>query len=761
MKISLEPEIGDEPCHDADNTPPNLDSQAVATQTRKRQNGRAAAVNSEPKNLSPFLDDATPAASFSGLPPEVLYEIFKHCDPLSLVQLTKTSIFLRDMLLECSQSMNRLWKQRYTAATGYELPPAADDISIPELACLIVDESCSLCNTARGNKKAPMIIWNARIRCCKRCLYGSNLIIYEESLTTFKAIRDVRRLLRPAGFRPHELFPGLSASNCGYTLFMLEPVERFVKEYERFVEDNERFVKDDKGPIKDDERFVKDNERLVKGDEQEDTTTTKTEEECTNKMIAETRTKAEKTATTKTTEECTTTTKTKEESEHQDERGEESVERGEESLDRAQGGGVCEDQGAHAHICKQWEAKIQATQKATEKAVQAELKAREQAVRRERLKGILQRLNSLGLEAEVRHAANWDAFRMHPVVTKPKELTEEGWTHIRDPLLQFINDLRENRLAHERRETLRQRYTALEKVYTTYLDEQTGPERYNASLDRFEGSAARCLLPQIGDLVRFEEVVDLVEGTPVEQPLMEARIRALIDQLAHAPIDAPGQTRFDAWRAVCEAELVALLKAADPTRSAADLHLAATVFSRVNDARTHLQYPAVLAARPGTDCRDRYPTRRAGVLFPSPSKESALAPAQVLAQTAWSAGVLTVEPARLRLAEQVIRVAGLDPRTATPAEMDARGAWVALESEMNGSGGTYRAMMWRYAVLNCDCVGLRSPEDVKKANFVLLSDEDAAEAHAKAAHAWAGLGYADLPRPHNYQRGETCKPGVL
>ena len=71
-------------------------------------------------------------------------QIFNHCDPVSLVQLTKTSIILRDMLLECSQSMIRLWKQRYTAYTGYELPPTADDISLPRLACLIVDESCSV-----------------------------------------------------------------------------------------------------------------------------------------------------------------------------------------------------------------------------------------------------------------------------------------------------------------------------------------------------------------------------------------------------------------------------------------------------------------------------------------------------------------------------------------------------------------------------------------------------------------------------------------
>ena len=63
-------------------------------------------------------------------------------------------------------------------------------------------------------------------------------------------------------------------------------------------------------------------------------------------------------------------------------------------------------------------------------------------------------------------------------------------------------------------------------------------------------------------------------------------------------------------------------------------------------------------------------------------------------------GAFKVEPAKLRLAEQVIRLAGPDPRTATQAEMDARGAWVALKSDLDGSEGTYRAMMWRYAVVS-------------------------------------------------------------
>ncbi|KAI5900855.1 uncharacterized protein SCHCODRAFT_02696007 [Schizophyllum commune H4-8] len=616
MKRSLETSSGDEARHDVDNTSPNLESQAVATRTRKRQKMRDAVVKSKPKKISPFLDNAIPAASFAGLPPEVLYEIFSHCDPVVLVQLTKM-----------------LWKQRYTACTGYELPPAADDISVPRLAMLIIDETCSLCNAPpSSNQKAPIIIWNARIRWCKACLYASDRIIYEENLFSFEVMRDVRRLLGHTEFRPPDLFPGFCASSGIFQLFMLEPVEK-AAEF---------------GKIK-----------------------------------------------------------------------------------------------QHAHICKQWEAKIQ-----------AELKTKEKAIRKERLKGILRRLNVLGLETEARHPANWDALRAHAVVSEPKELTEEGWDQICGPLLEFVNGLREKRLAHERREIIRQRYDMLEKVYKKYLDEQTGPARYEKSLGRFEGTPARALLPQIGALVTFREVTELVEGTPVGQALIEGQMGALIEQLAHTHVDALGQTRFDAWRAAREAELVALLNAADPARATTvDLRLAATVFSLAG--RRRVQYPAALAERPGADYRD---WKAGGV---GPARVDARAPAR----GAGAVGAFRVEPARLKLAEQVVRLAGLDPRTATPAEMDAQVAWVALKSELDGSGGTYRAMTWRYAVLGSDGTydwsALRSLEDVKKARFVLLSDKDTALARSRAAHAWAGLGYADLPRPHKYQRGKSRKRGVL
>ncbi|KAL1677715.1 hypothetical protein EV122DRAFT_278855 [Schizophyllum commune] len=490
--------------------PLNLESQAVTTRTRKRQKLRDTAVKLKPKKITPFLKTATPIASFARLPPGVLYEIFSHCDPVALVQLTKTSIILRNMLMECPQSMIRLSKQRYTTRTG---APHSN------------------------NKKAPIIIWNARIRCCKERLYGSDHIIYEENLPFFKVMRDVRRRLGHAEFRPQDLFPGFSASSGIFQFFMLGQVEKFIKDYER---------------------------------------------ECTSK------TKEEKKA-------CIASRAVEFEKIKQ-----------------------VRDASCHAYICEL----------------------------------ILRRLSTVGLGTDVRHPENWNSFRAHAVVSEPRELTEKTWSQIRDPLLQFFDELWKKRLADERREICRQRYSMLEKVYKTYSDEKTGPKRFEAFRFRFEGAPARCFFRKIGNLATFQDVTGLIGGTPVGQALAEEQMGALIDQLSQPHVNALGQTRFDAWCAGYEAEPTE----ADPARKArattVDLRLAATVFS------------------------------------------------VVLARTAWSVEAFKVEDARLRLAEQVIRLAGPDPRTATPAEMDARGAWVALKRDLDGSEGTYRAMMWRYVVLS-------------------------------------------------------------
>ena len=87
---------------------------------------------------------------------------------------------------------------------------------------------------------------------------------------------------------------------------------------------------------------------------------------------------------------------------------------------------------------------------------------------------------------------------------------------------------------------MKARYLALKDAYDEFWDHRRCGED--------------CTHPGIGDLVTFREVTDLIEGTPVEQPLTKDDMRALIDKLSPA--------RFDAWLASCRSVLVDKLNAA-------------------------------------------------------------------------------------------------------------------------------------------------------------------------------------------------------
>ncbi|KAI5900843.1 uncharacterized protein SCHCODRAFT_01344200 [Schizophyllum commune H4-8] len=323
----------------------------------------------------------------------------------------------------------------------------------------------------------------------------------------------------------------------------------------------------------------------------------------------------------------------------------------------------------HALACEQWERNIMVKYNAS----------REQ-LREDRREAILERLEELGLASEVRPARNWERFIYHSLVWSSAPLTEQGWRDIRKPLLEFVRSLRDERRSEKRRKVISDRYYMLGRVYEDYLRRKTvslpGEARLEMTPDRWAHLG-------IGDLVRFPEVTARIESTPVSKTLTEANMRALINKVA--------QTHFDTWLTGCETALVDLLNQADPRRTppatSADLHLAATVFSSVHQRRRFL-YPEVLGHRPAMLSRKKRSVRD-------------VRPEDVVRQRAWSAKEFKVDPTRLRLAEKVVELAGLDPRTATQADMNRRDAWYAfVGNPINRKNGRdSESMTWRDAVV--------------------------------------------------------------
>ncbi|KAL1713840.1 hypothetical protein EV715DRAFT_277015 [Schizophyllum commune] len=353
----------------------------------------------------------------------------------------------------------------------------------------------------------------------------------------------------------------------------------------------------------------------------------------------------------------------------------------------------------HASICEEWV-----------KEQERKRKANEHRMREERREAILERLKELGWHEEANCWESERSFKAHAFVAKLEPLTDEDWNENRAELIRFIEQLKEKRLAEDRRRTLHKRYASLVQVHKVFLCEQL-----RRSSD---------LLPSIGDLVTFDEVTHLVEDTPIEQDLPWQDMRALIDELA--------ETRFPEWRNAREDELVGLINAADKERvrpaTRADLELAATVFKRDHE---RLWYPEVVIRRDQV-------------------REMGDEPQLVVRQRAWAVEKVSVRVPLLRLAERLVELAGLDPQVATPADMDKRDAWYARARDMPQRKEGIRAMMWRVAV----------GEGKDADEFVLLSDRDTAFAREMRGDRRMRNFWGHVELPGLTKKGEFRKRGI-
>ncbi|KAI5900853.1 uncharacterized protein SCHCODRAFT_02523240 [Schizophyllum commune H4-8] len=354
----------------------------------------------------------------------------------------------------------------------------------------------------------------------------------------------------------------------------------------------------------------------------------------------------------------------------------------------------------HADICRTWEGDV--WYKQLEETME---------LRQKRLNAILDKMTILGYEEEAENICNRSAFYEHPLVKKVQPLTSRGtscssillsiaasevllahsrpeeWFRIRDPLLRLAKELSAKVAEEVKRRAYGDRYRDVWHVYEEYLD-----------------GKSRQTHPSIGDLVNFKEINNLIYKTPMDKdlsPLEKEDICAVIDEVA--------RMRFSEWRTRCETALVALLadkfKNWDRKATAADLHLAVSVFSSEDD-KWHWWYPEVLTidGRP----LDMH------MWALTEEEEEDLTP-QRRQMDAFSADVFHVNADRVRSAARLVKLAGLHPSTATVDDMDARDPWFAgayKKRDRNTYG--LHVMTWRKAAQE-----LWGSEDI-----VLVSSED-------------------------------------
>ncbi|KAI4528167.1 hypothetical protein K525DRAFT_253731, partial [Schizophyllum commune Loenen D] len=534
----------------------------VPAPPRKRQKTKAGSVCSASSPDSVSL--------LHQLPLDMLFEILGYLDPISLLYLSLSSRDLRKTLM--SRSLVWIWKTSY-ALTDHGLPPAPDDLNIPQFLSFMVDEICDTCNK-QCQEDGFVRVWSARLRYCFECRENSPAIVAEKRMRRdIKIVRDIQRYFGQRDYPVHTLFPFfLDDYNDEERAYPRASIEELVRDFERDTKHKRIEVK--------------------------------------KTWLSE---RAEKEGRIRT----------------------------------------------HAEICEKWQDE------------QFERRAeREEKIRDERRKEILERLKEVGWYDEAVNARHARRFKENDFVAKAQPLADKEWNQAKHTLFSFLRTLKEERLADEREKARMDRYLALRK---TYLD-------YRA----LKMSDGQSVLPDVGDLVTFEEVLALVEGTPFDQEVPAQDMLALFDNLL--------QTRFPKWKASCDNALVDILNAADKKRkqpaTSADLKLAVTVFRYTKWPRGGpLLYPNVLQGRHEGMGHSGLP----------------------VAQHPFSANDIGVKVTILRLAKKLVELAGLDPQTATSEDMDKRDAWYlrACDIAYREDGLSVHVMLWRAALENYEIIGER------------------------------------------------------
>ncbi|KAF8061649.1 hypothetical protein FPV67DRAFT_1673269 [Lyophyllum atratum] len=105
------------------------------------------------------------------MPLDILFEIFAHLTPYDLLNLSRTSKPLRNILMH--RSSTYVWKN--VRSRIVDLPECPKDLSEPQYANLIFYPYCHFCLKAQVPSKA--INWYTRTRSCKKCI-PDNFVTY-------------------------------------------------------------------------------------------------------------------------------------------------------------------------------------------------------------------------------------------------------------------------------------------------------------------------------------------------------------------------------------------------------------------------------------------------------------------------------------------------------------------------------------------------------------------------------------------------------
>ncbi|KAG6913438.1 hypothetical protein DXG01_006821 [Tephrocybe rancida] len=118
----------------------NVDIQGATSSKKVRKKAAADADGSKPKRV--VRGRRGQLEQMSQLPLDILFEIFGQLDPMDILNLTRTSKALRNMLMQ--RSATYVWKNARSHIPG--LPDCPNDMSEPEYANLVFYPYCHVSN---------------------------------------------------------------------------------------------------------------------------------------------------------------------------------------------------------------------------------------------------------------------------------------------------------------------------------------------------------------------------------------------------------------------------------------------------------------------------------------------------------------------------------------------------------------------------------------------------------------------------------------
>ncbi|KAL0069406.1 hypothetical protein AAF712_003431 [Marasmius tenuissimus] len=143
-------------------TPKNTPSSSQKDfQSSTNPSSQTGTCYERPKRRAICLKRSSKLHMLPSLPLDILFEIFGHLSPSDLLQLTRTSKNLRELLLE--KSATTIWKSSFRRVVDI---PCPTDVSYPAWASLMYDKECHICS-------APNIrtySYHLRIRLCGKCV---------------------------------------------------------------------------------------------------------------------------------------------------------------------------------------------------------------------------------------------------------------------------------------------------------------------------------------------------------------------------------------------------------------------------------------------------------------------------------------------------------------------------------------------------------------------------------------------------------------